>query len=92
MLPVSKTQVRFVGGDELVARDICCFTTGPKFLEAETVEVGRGGVVLAVEVDGGGGYFDDYPWRDVLAVGLTLVHEVSVCLTCSSYIEVTYRG
>jgi hypothetical protein len=66
--PVSKTEIGFVGGDELVARDICCLTRRPQFLGAETVESRGRGVVLAVEVDGGRGHFDYYARGDVLAV------------------------
>jgi hypothetical protein len=66
--PVPEAQVRFVGGDELVARNICCFTRRTQFLGAETVESRGRGVVLTVEVDGGRGNFDYYARGDVLAV------------------------
>lgn len=40
MTTVTETQVSLVGSDELVARNICCFTARAQLVGAKTVEFG----------------------------------------------------
>jgi len=68
MASIAESEVRFVGGDELVTSVVSCGTTLTQLVVAEAIKSRTVGVVLWVGVDCVGGDFDYHAGWDVLAV------------------------